>query len=194
MPSKGRWALNPRKWFGTISNAAHQRDKKPPSNNPIITLPPSVKGTRTDPSTTVVPRILASRNKTKVTPILTVEDNNYTTSTNTMGSFTQFHLPPFQARREKTTLLSASSNGFRRPKVVLPTRLEPSIRKNFPSKEETKVELNLLNLDQKQQFRSADRDKNKCHYCKEIELNNLNTKNVRNYFVQSSSTLTISRH
>lgn len=51
-------------------------------------------------------------------------------------------------------------------------------------------ELNMLvNLDLRQHFTSStvDRDKNKCHYCKEIELNNLNIKNIRNYFIQSSN-------
>jgi hypothetical protein len=121
MPSKSRWALNPRKWFGAISKAAHKRDQKSDINNAMTT-------SRAIPSTSTTPHLLPARSKTKVLPI---NDNNHTSSTTTVLSFTNFQLPAFNARREKTsTFLTPSSTLFNRANTFVPTRLEPSIRKN----------------------------------------------------------------
>ncbi|CAF4498776.1 unnamed protein product, partial [Rotaria magnacalcarata] len=42
MPSNTRWALNPRKWFGTTSNASQKRDK---NQNLLTRAPPTAPGT-----------------------------------------------------------------------------------------------------------------------------------------------------
>ena len=105
MPVKRRWALNPRKWFGTSSHAAQRREKISQLVDYTIQLPPQVtKPTRTMTQTAIVPRILTSKSKTKITPVLPVNDstNFYVSSTNTFGSFVQFQTPSFNTRREKT--------------------------------------------------------------------------------------------
>jgi hypothetical protein len=141
MPSKGRWTLNPKKWFGTIANSAHKRDKKPQINNPIVQLPSSTVTTvRITPTKSIVPRILTSRNKIKVIPTSSINDNNYI---NTSTYFTQFQLPPFNVRREKTSLLTSSSSSttlFNRTNTFFPTHIKPSIRKNSQFKEELSID------------------------------------------------------
>jgi hypothetical protein len=129
MPSKSRWTLNPRKWFGTISNSAHKQAKKPQIKNSVGPLPAT---TQTNRSISIVPRLLTSKNRTKVIPTSSsINDNNYINNTNNFASFTQFQLPPFSVRREKTsTLLN----------TLLPTRIEPSIRKNSQFKEELAID------------------------------------------------------
>jgi hypothetical protein len=126
MPSKSRWALNPRKWFGTISNAAQKREQKTHMNVVVKSLP----------STSTVPSLLTSRSKTKVIPVSTINDNNYANSTAPVLSFTQFQLPPFNVRREKTsTLITTTSTLTSRTNTFVPTRIEPSIRKSGQSNE-----------------------------------------------------------
>jgi hypothetical protein len=138
MPSKRRWALNPRKWFGSISNTAHKREKNNQVIDCIIPLPPPAKqSTRTILATAVVPRVLTSRSKTKITPILSINDNN--NSAHTSGSFTRFQLVPFNPRREKTTVLLSSTTLFNQTSTFVPTRFEPSIRKNDQSKEDLSI-------------------------------------------------------
>jgi len=138
MPSKSRWTLNPRKWFGTISNSAHKQAKKPKIKNSVGPLPAT---TQTNPSISIVPRLLTSKNRTKVIPTSSINDNNYINNTNNFASFTQFQLPPFSVRREKSsTLLLPSSTVFNRTNTLLPTRIEPSIRKNSQFKEELAID------------------------------------------------------
>jgi hypothetical protein len=137
MPSKGRWALNPRKWFGTIAHAAHKRDKKPHINESVAQF--SSKSIRTIPPVSIGPRNLGPRSKTKVTPTPPINDNNYTNSSNTLASFTHFQLPSFAARREKTSIVLPTSSSailFNRTNTLLSTRMAPSIRKNNQLKEQ----------------------------------------------------------
>jgi len=137
MPSKGRWKLNPRKWFGTIANSTHKRDKNTQINNPVVQLPSAATTVRIIPTKSIVPRILTSRSKTKVIPTSSINNNNYT---NASTYFTQYQLPPFTVRREKTSLLTSSSTAlFNRTNTFLPTRIEPSIRKNSQFKEELSI-------------------------------------------------------
>jgi len=144
MPSKGRWTLNPRKWFGPTSKFVHKRDKQDHTINTVIQLPPTAtKTTRTYPTTTsIVPHILTSRNKKKIIPTSSINDNNYTKSTNTLASFTQLQLPPFIARREKTSVsMPSSATLFNRTNTFIPPRIEPSIRKNSQIKEELSIDV-----------------------------------------------------
>ena len=144
MSTKRRWALNPRKWFGTISHAAHKRDK---SSQPIesnINLPSS---TFAQPVTRIVPvastmpaKHLLTRNKTQATVTPNNYDSNYTVSANSLGSYKQFHLPSFHVRREKTSVFTSASTTFNRTNVVPPARLEPSIPKAGQAKENLSID------------------------------------------------------
>jgi hypothetical protein len=132
MPSKSRWALNPRKWFGMKSNATNKHEKN--SNSGARTFPPppstatTTTTTRTMPSISTIPipipipKILAVKNKLKVPPVSISNDfnkNNRTTST------TQLQLPAFGVRREKTIIPS-----FNRQSTFQRVHTEPTIRKN----------------------------------------------------------------
>jgi hypothetical protein len=129
MPLKRRWALNPRKWFGSISSAAHKRERNSQLIDHIIPLPPQVaKPTRPITQTALVPRILTSKSKTKITPVLSINDNNnnyYTRSANAFGSIVQFQVPLFNTGREKTVGSFNPTNTF-----------VSTIRKTGQSKEE----------------------------------------------------------
>ena len=131
MSSKRRWALNPRKWFGTISSAAHKRDKKYPVAVSVVPLPaPVAKSVRTISSTPLVPRILTSKKKTRITPTLLINDNRYIHPNNLAGTSAPLQLLTFHTGREKTPGLMTLPTSLYRTNTLLPTRLYPSIRKN----------------------------------------------------------------
>jgi hypothetical protein len=143
MPSKSRWKLNPRKWFGAIVNAANKRNRDNASNinNFIISLP----------SSTTIPHLLATRSKTKVAPIPATNDNN---STNALPTVTQLQLAVFSKRREKTSTALPSTILFNRRNTLVPTRLDPSIRKTGQLNEPLSIEAARFNTQTKDQDKS----------------------------------------
>jgi hypothetical protein len=143
MPSKSRWKLNPRKWFGAIVNAANKRNRDNPShiNNFIIPLS----------SSSTIPHLLATKSKIKVAPISSTNDNN---STNTLPTVAQLQLAVFSKRREKTSTALPSTILFNRRNTLVPTRLDPSIRKNGQLNEPLSIEAARCNTQTKDQDKS----------------------------------------
>ncbi|CAF1147882.1 unnamed protein product [Rotaria sordida] len=157
MPSKGRWTLNPRKWFGTLSSASHKPDRKSQIINSTATgtlkvaapipAPATTITTREMPSTlTTTPRLLTARNKIKAMPTFsTMNDNN---SSNAVSSYTQFQLPAFNMQREKSATLLSSSKFFNNGNLLVPKRTEPSIRKNVQLNETLSIDTTRCNNEQ----------------------------------------------
>jgi len=126
MPSKTRWTLNPRKWFGVRANAAHQREKK---NNSVTRAPlPTV-------TTSTIPRVLPAKSKIKVIPVSISNNVNKTSR-----AITQLQLPAFIVRREKTLTTLPRYNTFH------PTHTEPTIRKNNRLEEELAIDTTRWNI------------------------------------------------
>ncbi|CAF0720471.1 unnamed protein product [Adineta steineri] len=113
MPSKKRWTLIPRKWFGTIANAAQKRDREQ-----------KIQLDQMNVSSTV-PHRLSLRSKTKIEPIYSsTTTNDKINPQNTSTSVTPFQLPAFNIRRGTTLTVLPSSTLFNRTNTVV-----PSIRK-----------------------------------------------------------------
>ena len=145
MPSKGRWTLNPRKWFGAIAHNSQKREKRaamntaapPPMSPPVIV--------RTMPSNSSNPRPLAGKGKTKVIPALSVTAAKTIPPIRTEPSFVQFQMPAFGIRREPTSTFLSSTRFSHRLPAFVPTRTEPSIRKNPHLIEELSVDATRWN-------------------------------------------------
>ncbi|CAF5127891.1 unnamed protein product, partial [Rotaria magnacalcarata] len=116
--------LNPRKWFGTTSNASQKRDK---NQNLLTRAPPTAPGT-----TRATPPINQCRSptksKTRVAPTPISNDTNKNTIL-TSTSITQLQLPAFGIRRERMSNFLPSAV-FSRQSTFIPSHTEPSIRKN----------------------------------------------------------------
>ncbi|CAF1148683.1 unnamed protein product [Rotaria sp. Silwood1] len=156
MPSKGHWTLNPRKWFGTLSSASHKSNRKSqimnsaaPTRATAVTstpAPATTITTRKMPATlTTTPRLLTARNRIKTMPTSSINDNN---SLNPVSSYTQFQLPAFNMRREKSSTLLSSSNLLNHANALVPKRTEPSIRKNAQLNEELSIDATRYNTEQ----------------------------------------------
>ncbi|CAF2629391.1 unnamed protein product [Rotaria sp. Silwood2] len=154
MPSKGRWTLNPRKWFGTLSSASHKPDRKsqimnsaaPRISTVAAPVPATTITTRKMPSTlTTTPRLLTARNKINVMPTSSINDNS---CSNAVSSCTQFQLPAFSMRREKSSTLLSSSKLLNHANVLVPKRTEPSIRKCSQLNEELSIDATRWNAEQ----------------------------------------------
>ena len=146
MLSKRRWALNPRKWFGSISSAARKRDKKVQADACIVQLPPPPKQTRPTPPAPIIPHITMSRSKTKITP---TPSNNDTYSNNIKLISTSF--APLQSSASNLNQekppgpTQISPTLFRRANTLLPTRFGPSIQNRCPNKEELLIDTKRRN-------------------------------------------------
>ena len=131
MPLKGRWALNPRKWFGTASNCVQKTDNKHQIINysTAKTTARTVASLATRPtsSKSTDPQLLITTNKIKAMPTSSTNDNN---STDALTLVTQLQLPAFSVRHEKSSAFSSSSSLFNKKNTLISTRTEPSIRKN----------------------------------------------------------------
>jgi hypothetical protein len=136
MPSKTRWTLNPRKWFGARSYAEHKREKK---TNPVTRVPPppptSTTSTRTIQTVSTISRTLPTKSKIKVIPLSISNDVNKTSR-----AVTQLQLPAFIIRREKTSTTLPRYNTFH------PTHTEPTIRKNSRLEEELSIDTTRSNI------------------------------------------------
>jgi hypothetical protein len=114
MPTKTRWTLNPKKWFGVKSKTKHQQEI---NISPIIRAPfTATTTTRTAAST--ISQIISGRNKVQVVPM---PSPNEIAKNNPV--ITQLQLPAFSVRRERT------STTFQRQTTFHPTPTEPTIRK-----------------------------------------------------------------
>ena len=114
MPTKTRWTLNPKKWFGVKSKTKHQQEI---NISPIIRAPfTATTTTRTAAST--ISQIISGKNKVQVVPMSTP---NEIPKNNPM--ITQLQLPAFGVRRERT------STTFQRQTTFHPIPTEPTIRK-----------------------------------------------------------------
>ena len=130
MPSKIRWALNPKKWFGSKSTISSKCDK---NTNTVSKIPSQTATTRTSVSSN--PRILSGKNKIQVIPVSILNNVNKPTPT-----VTQVQLPAFICRREKTFITSERQNIFH------PTHTEPTIRKNIRLKHNLTVDTTRYNI------------------------------------------------
>jgi hypothetical protein len=128
MPSKSRWTLIPRKWFGARSKVVQQCEK---DNNSISRVPPPTATT----TTRTMPRILSGKSQIKITPISISNDVN---KNNT--NVTQLQLPAFSVRRERTASTFSRQNTFH------PTHTEPTIRKNSRLEAELSIDTTRWNL------------------------------------------------
>ncbi|CAF1461503.1 unnamed protein product [Adineta steineri] len=119
MPTKTRWALNPKKWFDNMSNSTQKRDR---NDN---TLPTVTRGLSLSTHTIHLSR---SKNKAKVTPVMLSADANKHSAA-ILTPMTQLQLPAFSVRRDRTSLLFSSISGNRQ-NTYFPTHTEPTIRKH----------------------------------------------------------------
>jgi hypothetical protein len=140
MPSKSRWTLIPRKWFGARSKVVQQCEK---DNNSISRVPPptATTTTRTILSTSTIPRISTSKNKIKVMPVSISNDVNKNNKT-----VTQLQLPAFCIRRQRTSTLLTSSTAFYRQNTFHPVHTEPTIRKTTRINDELSIDTTRLNI------------------------------------------------
>ena len=130
MPSKGRWALNPRKWFGAISHAAHKRDQNTPINDCAPT-PPSLTMNHSGLTAGNFSLLLIGKNKTK--PSKSPAD--------TAASFKHYELPAVRKRTEKNaSLLSLSPSKlfYRRNPMTLAPPPIPATGRNAALSHEQK--------------------------------------------------------
>ena len=140
MLSKRRWALNPRKWFGSITSTARKRDKNVQIEQCVVRLPPPPPAKPTAP---LVPRILTSRSKTKITPTLSNNDPHPANTKNMASSSTQLQLLASTMNQEKssgTTQVTTTVTVFRRANTLIPTRHGPSIQKRSQHGEELSID------------------------------------------------------
>jgi hypothetical protein len=135
MPSKSRWTLNPKKWFGTITNVPHRRE----TNKPLPRTATTTTTIRTIPS-----QIINVKSKTKVIPNSFSYDINNNTAASSVA-ITQLQLPAFCVRREKpSTLLPPTT--FSRGNSFFPTHTEPTIRKNGRLEEDLCINTTRWNM------------------------------------------------
>jgi hypothetical protein len=133
MPSKTRWALNPRKWFGTISlNNTHKHEK----NQNLLTRAPSTAAT----TTRTFPCLSTTKTRQK-----RISNDAIQIS----ATITQLQLPAFSVRREKTsTVLPSATTTVNRQTTFFPTHTEPTIRKNGRVEEELSIDTTRWNIQQ----------------------------------------------
>lgn len=141
MLSKRRWALNPRKWFGSLSSAARKRDKKVQENACVVQLPPPPKPTRAAQPPPTITLITVSRSKTKITPAVPSNDT-YSNNTKIIStSFAPLQSTVSNPNHEKSSVATrVSPTLFRRANTLLPTRLGPSIQNRCPNKDEILID------------------------------------------------------
>jgi hypothetical protein len=132
MPTKTRWTVNPKKWFGIKSKTKHQKEI---NISPIIRAPftATITTTRTAPS--MISHFISGKNKIQVIPMSIpnqIQRNN--------SMITQLQLPAFSIRREKT------STTYQRQNTFHPTPTEPTIRKKSRVKGELSIDTTRCNI------------------------------------------------
>lgn len=125
MPSGTHWTLNPKKWFGSNSNASKG------NTLPRLQHRGTVSTTTTNSS---LPRFLPGPNQIPIVPVSVstelYQEKRYISMASNATPIRQFQLPAFSARREQGTALYPSSAGiWNHQSICLPKRTEPTIRK-----------------------------------------------------------------
>lgn len=139
MPSKPRWGLNPRKWFGAISGSTNKPNRLTETNHStaprfsrstttttITTVTSTTKTSKKTQATSTAPKLLSGRSKTKVLPSsnIAIDDNN---AKNSVSSYTQLQSIAVNNRREKTSVSLLGPKYPTHLTLLVPTRTEPSI-------------------------------------------------------------------
>ncbi|UJR30809.1 hypothetical protein I4U23_018327 [Adineta vaga] len=114
MTSKKRWTLMPRKWFGSLVNAAQKRDQEKQSQLDYIV----------STSTLTIPKRTTGRN-----PTFPSSANNSKPS----NLVTQFQLPAFNVRHGKTSTVLPIPTIFSQTTAFGSIRQEATIREHNPS-------------------------------------------------------------
>lgn len=140
MPSNTRWALNPRKWFGTAVYTNNKQDKNQSS---LPRVPTTATTTRT--TSLANPSHPPLRHKGKIAPVPVSNDVNKNPTTTTSTVVTQLQLPAFTIRRERTSTLLPSTTSFSRNNTFVYNHTEPSIRKYARLEEQLAIDTTRLN-------------------------------------------------
>ena len=120
MPSKTRWRLNPKKWFGHKSHAGQKQESMT-----VQQLIPPPTATTTTRSITTISTNLSDRSKTRVVPI---SFSNVMNRQHTVAN--PFQMPAFRFQRQRNTF----------------QHTEPTIRKNSRIEENLAFDITRVNI------------------------------------------------